>query len=40
MIPQVKITYGMSLINPGRLKPALLRALVESMPGTVKAILK
>jgi hypothetical protein len=43
MIPQVKKTYGMSLINAAwnNLKPALLRTLVESMPGRrVKAILK
>jgi hypothetical protein len=40
MIPQVKTTYGMSLINAGRFKLAVLRTLVESMPGTVKPILK
>jgi hypothetical protein len=43
MIPQVKTTYGMSLVNQCwniNLKPAVLRTLVESMPGRVKAILK
>ena len=43
MIPQVKKTYGMSLIIAAwnNLKPAVLRTLAESMPGRrVKAILK
>jgi hypothetical protein len=39
MIPQVKKTYGMSLINAGITSSAY-RTLVESMPGRVKAILK
>ena len=43
MIPQVKTTYGMSLINAGitlSQQYLLLRTIVESMPGRVKAILK
>jgi hypothetical protein len=42
MIPQVKKTYGMSLINAGITlnQQYYLRTLVESIPGRVKAILK